>query len=156
MSVNLVGYHAIGPANLNEKKKKRAIARLHAKQAMLRSVVEKLMSPGVSGADLERAESAIYKYLSDLWPDCDLDAFEYRHEAADYILGLDATQVVEDLFCCWHSGYRDTSWRVFGKNNQHRTVFCGDMSWGDSPDGLGYTALHNAAALGLWEEFGIE
>lgn len=49
----------------------------------------------------------------------------------------------------WEDGSRDCRSRPDPQNPRQVIMFCGEMSWGDDPDGFGYQTLSMADKTGL-------
>lgn len=64
-----------------------------------------------------------------------------------------ALHVVESFCNDYPNLGRDTNWRPL---RDKLIVYCGGMSWGDSPDGDGYRMFRKLDELGLWEVFDFE
>lgn len=50
---------------------------------------------------------------------------------------------------------RDVSWRADPHAKDRAIVFAGERSWGDEPEGLGYTTIRDLLVLGLDKELDI-
>jgi hypothetical protein len=73
------------------------------------------------------------------------------------IADTDANQTLADLYNVWDGAARDAACRVIKQEGKPlRIVVAGDMSWGDEPDGYGYTTLRDAARLGFFAPLGID
>jgi len=66
-----------------------------------------------------------------------------------------ALQWVNGLVAEWPPEYRDCYGRTDPDDKDVLTVFAGDFSWGDEPEGMGYLALKNICNSGISEELGI-
>jgi hypothetical protein len=84
---------------------------------------------------------------------------ERVHDAAHYIAQMaeaEANQEVEDFLDWWVTcNGRDTAGRTDPDDKKKQIVVCGDMSWGDSPDGFGYTTVNRAYWFGIPHRLGI-
>lgn len=55
----------------------------------------------------------------------------------------------------WRTPYRDMSIIIDPDDSSKQIMFAGEMTWGDTPSGLGFTLLDNAAKLCIAEFFGV-
>jgi len=66
----------------------------------------------------------------------------------------DIDALVDEIVGFWNDpGSRDAVDRWI--SDTEKVVFCGDMSWGDEPDGYGYRLLKMAHVLDILEPLGI-
>jgi hypothetical protein len=81
------------------------------------------------------------------------------HDASHYIgqmASTDADKEVEDFLDWWVTcNGRDTAGRTDPDDKKKQIVVCGDMSWGDSPEGFGYTTVNRAYWFGIPHRLGI-
>ena len=72
---------------------------------------------------------------------------------ADYFDGFNVEEFITEFVAFWNDpNTRDAVWRMVG---DQKVVFAGDMSWGDSPSGYGFTMLRDAEELGLTDDLGL-
>lgn len=72
---------------------------------------------------------------------------------ADYFDGFNVEEFITEFVEFWdRPDSRDAVWRMVG---DQKVVFAGDMSWGDSPSGYGFTMLRDAEELGLTDDLGL-
>jgi len=56
-----------------------------------------------------------------------------------------------------NGGYRDTVMRPMKPfDRRHHILVCGDMSWGDKPEGEGFRLLSIIYAYGFWQDFEVQ
>ena len=68
-----------------------------------------------------------------------------------------AKDEVEKFATWWESGDgRDTNSRVDPDDPKQVIVVCGDMSWGDSPQGYGYTTFSRAYWFDIPQNLGVK
>ena len=100
--------------------------------------------PGVAAAlDLEAEYRALTRELG---PD--------EYDLSDAVLERDVDELLNDLLITWDNGYRDSVMRDLLPGGM-RAVFAGGTSYGDTPDGTGYTTFKQAELLGLLDLVGI-
>jgi hypothetical protein len=82
---------------------------------------------------------------------------EYQDEATDEVVSLSKAEVIAmltDFYSFWKFGSRDGMYRDLPDGSR---IHCtGEMSWGDAPDGFGYSMLAFIMNTGLNERLGIE
>lgn len=85
------------------------------------------------------------------------DAFgeppEDVEDASNHLSATNRLKVAEEFIKGWPDFGRDTNVRFL--NEKEVIVVAGDMSWGDSPDGAGYTAIDYVYKLKLDEILGL-
>lgn len=86
------------------------------------------------------------------------DLFEYSSNSIEDVEDV-AEQVyeglVDDVLAVCAGRFRDCSVRDDPHNENFRIVFAGELSWGDEPEGAGYTTLKAADQIGLFPILGI-
>lgn len=67
-----------------------------------------------------------------------------------------AKEEVKNFVSWWEGGRgRDTSSRIDPDDKKKQILFCGDTSWGDSPEGLGYTTMNRAYWFDIPQNLGV-
>ena len=67
-----------------------------------------------------------------------------------------ADKIVRRLMNEWFPYGRDCAYRQSPVGSDRLLVFCGDMSWGDTPDGHTYQYFEELDQRGLFTVFGIK
>lgn len=94
--------------------------------------------------------------LKDLLDQEQHDSLEDFGEDLSRLTNKTGVQEVNEFTSWWVSmSGRDTCGRPDPDDKKQQIVVCGDMSWGDSPDGLGYTTLTRAYWFGIPQMLGI-
>ncbi len=169
MGADLITYFCYGPRKLKADQVTRQRAKKKALQVIeLAKIVEEAHSQNHKGPtiftllkkkklDIRQIEHLLDQPVSkrsititdnDLW---NIEAVSSFSEE-----GIDRT--INDLIKIWNegSGCRDMTWRdVPGKKNL-KGVVCGELTWGDEPEGWGYQTMKKAQQLGILEVFGIQ
>jgi len=154
MGADLIGYFVKGPHKFTAKARRAAVKAAQAQIDLCKEVtawVDKHDgSPSCNEiAGLLALGAAPSGAIRELLQDGNLDEIE------DYA-ALDAAKEVEKFLLFWRDpGCRDVAWRVDPDNPKDRLLFAGDMSWGDEPEGGGYTAIKEAYALCIPDALGI-
>ena len=144
MGADLIGYLVVGPAKLPESTE---VAFEYAVQALTRVGTAAVL---FRDGEEDRAASILQEFgdLDEMYVEsyeemCDIE--EAKKEA---------TRLIENIYDLWNSGSRDSCWRFLP--NGSKVLFAGDQTWGDSPDGFGYTALLEASRINLLQLFDIQ
>lgn len=69
----------------------------------------------------------------------------------DELMVIDGDLLWDNLRGLWSNGSRDCQSRLDPINKRHTIMFCGDMTWGEPPEGMGYETLKWAHKTGLLE-----
>jgi len=138
MGADLIAYTVVGPPKLKPSKVLR-------KKALKRA-------SNIVGAALQSQKDPDF--------DWDQDKFLKGIQSEDWeaVSTLEPERVLEDLLEIWEGGgARDSTTRVVTIGKQTvRVLTCGDMSWGDEPNGWGYQTLRDADRLGILDALGIK
>jgi hypothetical protein len=73
-----------------------------------------------------------------------------HHDSAD------VQKAMSDFRTVWRGETRDSASRLLPDNPDKQVVFAGERTWGDEPEGYGYTSLRDARALGIAQAYGVE
>lgn len=145
MGVDMHGYIYKGPIHLSEDADKPALEQI----SKIRRCVERYQELCRDGEDVteERLREEfrqVYEYADDLW----------FSELGPLIKGLTDEQILAKFKDFWQYPHaRDTCFRYYDKE---QVVFAGSETWGDEPDGVGYTTLKLATHLNILHLYGIE
>lgn len=163
MGADLIGYILVGPIKINKKKIEKCIRE-----------VSEFLNLITRGLEIERMDEA--KRSST--PDVEIELSNIHEELEDRnidcgsgiedglnFVGLGDLQIdestnprtlVQEFVSWWEepSG-RDRNCRIDPYNDKRQIVFAGEMSWGDTPSGEGYTMINQAMALGIVDALGI-
>jgi len=148
MGADLIGYLLKGPRDLPEEKRAAAVeCVVNALNLLNQAAIDHREGRGIS----PEAQKIVDRSLMDI--DYELEDFEDERPGA--IQGR-AENLVTDLYAVWNgSNARDLYCRIDPDDDTQLLFFCGDMSWGDSPDGFAYETIGESHTLGLLEFFNI-
>lgn len=158
MGADLIVFIAKGPNKFQKRTVERATR--HAKRVQEHS--KKL----VALMDKENADEQMVKdQIDELFKNELLNGLKGQRmsdtpdEADDYLrvmAGTDTKEFVEEFVDWWRScSGRDTAGRSDPDNKNKKIVVCGEMSWGDTPDGYGYTTMDKAYWFDIPQALGI-
>lgn len=89
----------------------------------------------------------------------DQEQYSSAREAIRYLENIAASTAKEEVekFVSWWTSCsgRDTSGRPDPDDKKQQIVVCGDMSWGDAPEGLGYTTMNRAYWFNIPQNLGV-
>lgn len=154
MGVDLIGFIAKGPLDLLNKKQV-AVKFLEERNVFLKESVTKLL-------DFAEDESADYaelfngdELLLDFLDNCNGSFEDDAQSIEDELIIKDPKKFVEEFIDFWFDGARDSMGRIDPDDPTKVIVFAGDATWGDEPNGYGYTLLKKIIQTGLDDVFGI-
>lgn len=157
MGSSLIGYMVRGPRVLNQEALDRAQHVLETRISHLREAYDLYEPTMVADGDGESDEAQLDN-LEDVFqayfPDADWGFYGVELvTAVEEILATSPAELVGDLKALWAgSNASDCAYRDYG---DERVMFCGDGTWGDEPDGVGYATLSKSVQLGLAKLLGI-
>lgn len=142
MGADLIGYHLRGPATCSP-------ARITAAKRHMQRIerISTIPESKRSRRDTRAWNDLLNRISAATGID---DTVELAAEA-DGLTRLGGA-FVDDFIAVWNGDGRDISIRDDGTR---RSFFAGDMSWGDTPDGDGYTTANTAAQTGILPLLGI-
>lgn len=148
MGADLIGYLLKGPRDLPEEKRADAVqCVINALNVLNQAAIDHREERGIS----PEAQKIVDRCLMDI----EYELEHYEEERPEAIKGR-AENLVTDLYAVWNgSNARDLYCRIDPDDDTQLLFFCGDMSWGDSPDGFAYETIGEAITLGLTEFFHI-
>lgn len=76
-----------------------------------------------------------------------------------HLADIDVDELFTNIVDVWNdASVRDVATRIFHDNEgeRYQVLFAGERTWGDTPDGLGYTTLNTVAELELLDALGLE
>ena len=149
MGADLICFICKGPVRLDPKRKPAAIARILATSTIAQRVFDEYERTATT------PEDPVFSDDDRQWI---LDHDVSTHDVEKYIADeKHAEEIVQALFDMWvgELSCRDKDSRLDPDDSTQRIVVAGDMSWGDTPDGLGYETLTDAARFDILEIFGI-
>lgn len=103
----------------------------------------------ITAQELTEEEQAFIEFYEETFGDDPMDAEVFN----DHFGAANRLKVAEDFIANWPDFGRDTNVRYLNEDE----VICvaGDMSWGDTPDGTGYTTLNYVYNLKLDDILGL-
>lgn len=169
MGADLIGYIVVGPAELDKsKEKKQALMEQAEKDKKLIDEISKLLTEkGLDDADYDAQIAALSDkqrtYVEGLNERREGDSWFREEEDVNNLLDWaeeaftpEAVEsIIEDLFAVWDNGARDSMSRSLPGDPTQRILACGELSWGDEPDGWGYQTLKKADRAGILDAYGI-
>lgn len=161
----MIGFLVIAPKTLTDAQKAAALERVT-------SITQRVSDYNEAVEQLEQADephpSALLEQRTELlrdlgWsfedigedPDVDRNTFYEQNDAFEQIGKIESDKFLEDLEAFLDGNARDTAWRPHPDNSDEVLLFCGGGSWGDEPDGLGYSVMKTITLLGLEATLGI-
>ena len=147
MEAELIGYLLKGPYELPEEKKSEAILCAKATMHILRQAAQDYAAKKPFAAE---AKELLEEYQID--PDYELDGYDVNDESIERM----AEATVEDLYNVWNkNNARDMHCLTDPDDATQLLFFCGDMSWGNSPQGYAYETIRKSDRMGLLKFFNI-
>lgn len=144
MGADLVGFMVVGPAKLPENS-----------EAAFEAAVQALTQIGTAAYLLSNGEECQAESILEEFGALDEMYLESYEEMRDVEAAKkEAARLIENVYDLWNNGSRDSVWRILPDGK--KVLFAGDQTWGDSPDGFGYTTLVEAERINLLEVLGIE
>lgn len=148
MGADLVGYMVIGKKEITDEMKQAAIAKL----GRLCGVAKALMLEVDEGTDIGDVE--LPKDVPDFWTE------EFEVYGADFLEEFSelsdediVKRVEEAIDFLDDPAYRDCASRNI--SDDEFVLFCGEMTWGDEPEGGGYQLIKGIHKMGIEEELGL-
>lgn len=77
----------------------------------------------------------------------------------EHLADIDVDELFTNIVDVWNdASARDVATRTFYEDDgtRYQVLFAGERTWGDAPDGLGYTTLNTVAELELLSALGLE
>lgn len=156
MGADLIGYFAKGPEKLVvTKKKRRTISdELIALRDWLRPLMLRLDGEtGDVAIETIFTEEVMQACPAQLGP---VDEDDLRKIWGWLnVTGIQINALVDVLISNWPPTFRDSSWMKDPDDPEQIMAFCGEMSWGDPPDGGGFEYLEQLGMLGVGTHLGI-
>lgn len=154
MGADLLGYHTMIPDKLTAKEKKILKKHLDDFEKLLKSknFAQKLAKETSANDPLLSQLNSLSPLMVDDMSNritYDEENFEQLEELIEEILGLipDARKFIDTLN---FGGERDLSSRIYTiLGRKFHSIFAGEMSWGDEPEGEGYELFKNLDRVGL-------
>ncbi len=147
MGSSMVGFLVAGPARLDSAKRAEAVELVKECAKICRIINQKI------DEDEELTTEEI-QFVIDRGIDADWEE-SIQGDLCQNVPDEDEAETFVDSFIdFWHSPEeRDTTYRFY----QGKTIlFAGDSSWGDEPDGSGYTMLKRASLTGINKVFEVD
>jgi len=154
MGADLIGYQTMFPVEFTDDEKKKLNKHLDDVEKLLKT--PKLPTLIANEAD---ANGIYLKQINDLIPffthEIDDEGYHDDEDEIGYLVNSfvvlipDAREFIKEP----HVSERDSSTRIYNiLGRKFQSVFAGEMSWGDEPEGGGYEKLKNLDKIGvLWK-----
>jgi hypothetical protein len=153
MGADLIGYMVIGPMEISDETKRKAIDQLE----QLKAKAAKQCEIYEAAAEVGKEEAFDWDIMEEFGIDIDDGFFDDWELFFDSIESLKPESFVEEIIDFWNSGSRDSASRIIEKDGKLlRIAFAGDMSWGDEPSGWGYECLRDAHKYNIAHILGWE
>lgn len=158
MGADLLGRMVVGPHKLDTSKRAELLAGLKERLREGRALRAELANIDALEDAFDATCLVAYGYLAEHFPDAhdELRGSYAVEEILDLLLRIDPEKTLDNLYALWNGSdevyFRDSAARTV--TDELACVFCGCMSWGDEPDGLGYTTLRDAEFLGFLTPLG--
>ncbi len=150
MGADLIGYMCIGPKRITAAQKRAATAR--AKEIF--KALRKWYADDEESGTPEVPEILQGLELGGIEEPCELESLAFGNANFTVADKLHVEVVVARIVQFWNDpDSRDSVCRDI--SDTEKVVFCGDISWGDEPDGTGYYLLKMAHLLDILEPLGI-
>ena len=147
MGQDLIGCLLKGPYELPEDKRAEAVLCAKATMLILRQAAQDYAAEKPFVAE---AEELLEEYQID--PEYELDGYDVNDESIERM----AEVAVEDLYNVWNrNNARDMYCRADPDDMTQLLFFCGDVSWGDAPQGYASETITDAGKMGLLKFFNI-
>lgn len=147
MGADLITYIAVGPARPTKRQIESAI-----------KGADKIIKHCKKLVKLSDDEIALdHPLLSDLIGEEGLDNIDLVKPYIETIALSNPKKVVKEFLDWWggRTYARDTNGRPDPHRPNEIIMVCGEMSWGDLPDGIGYQTMRQAYWLGIPYRLGI-
>ncbi len=163
MGINISGFLVIAPKTITESQKDAALERVTAltaraaalQEAKERFEVSQSIVPSAwfdTRAQLLRELGWTEETLSD---GVDEDSLDQQEQALEQLCAIETHTFLADLTEFITGNPRDTAWREHPDNSEEIILFCGESTWGDEPDGLGYSVMKTITLCRLETILGI-
>lgn len=151
MRADLIGFMGYGPKQLTFDEAV-VLEFAQKRQALLKRWLELLNSRTENQHGLPGVEEALERRI-------EFDALNrelgYPTEFdVEELADIDADRLTTEVVDVWRTGARDTACRDLPDGT--RVLFTGATSYGETPDGYGYTTMTRAEKLGILDLMGIK
>jgi hypothetical protein len=143
MGADLVGYMVVGKNSITEEMRQAAVAKAKATRDIAKAW----------DAAEEAKEDFKPPYFPETWEALCFDTAEYVDHIAEMTDEDCETAVNTAIGFLNDPAYRDCASRSLG--NDEFVLFCGEMTWGDEPEGGGYSELKTIHELDIVAELGL-
>jgi hypothetical protein len=151
MGADIIGYHVLGPPKLTRSLRSKAVKRINDMKEALEEICndEEAEDGPVPDDFIDLLKTPLFRHLSAQTEFSDLSFIREVH---------DPGKLVDEFMNFWDDPcFRDATSRIFTvKGQKVKVVFAGEMTWGDEPEGWGYTTLKAADYLGLFNIFKLQ
>jgi hypothetical protein len=150
MGADLIGYMCIGPKKISKAQAQAAEEKAWQIFQGLRAWWKAVETEAESPPEIERALS-----LAQIDDPRELESLAFGEDKdIETATKEDIVALVDEIAGFWNDPCsRDVVDRLI--SDSEKVVFCGDMSWGDEPEGYGYRMLKMAHVLDILDELCI-
>lgn len=158
MGADLIGYHYCGPENFSEEILEKAKAyydRLLNRTLEIKRELD--LKTELTNDDWEENDPYVI-LLGEIYKELDCPEPAYMDdEAMDFSSAIheynNGEEFIDNLVAVWRGSGRDVSARTATVGGEKISiVFAGERTWGDSPDGIGFSLFRSISAIPNMEE----
>lgn len=153
MGADLIVFIAKGPVTFSEANRKKALRRATRIHKAANTLLALLKSP----QDEDSMIAANTLFEDELFCEAkEQYCIEEVEDFENYFPLKDPNALMKEFLDWWGSfDGRDTSGRPDPDDPKQQIVVCGEMSWGDIPEGYGYTMMREAYCYDIPQSLGI-
>lgn len=158
MGADLIGYLVKGPVSFDEMAIAKAASKVQERNTVIQGYLDTYIAAGGDEADQDEISKTVSnKDFDDFFEWLFDKEGEVTEEGIRDCIHQDPHKTVVDFIKSWSGEdyFRDISSRLDPDDPTKLLVFAGEMSWGDEPQGGGYTLLAEADKNGVLEALGI-
>lgn len=157
MGADLIVFIAKGPRKFTKLNRKKTLKLALEIQAHVKKMVEKLKKDDHTPEEAEELDEMMGSpLLSGFRCQKGIDDLSEAEDYLDFIVAEDVPKLVTEFEDWWTScSGRDTAGRSDPDDKRQEIRVCGEMSWGDSPDGYGYTLMDKAYMFDIPQNLGV-
>lgn len=161
MGADLICFIAKGPVKVNKRSQMKAVKRA-TKIIELAKELVRVAKKFDREEDLTDAEAKLYNdgildpLLSGFQDQEQYSSLDEAVENLETLAGFEPNTEVSEFVRYWlTNAARDTNSRIDPDDNKQKIVVCGELSWGDAPEGEGYLKMRYGYWLDIPQSLGI-